>query len=153
MNGSSNGNGQPHSGGKLKPNYFGHDREEVTRILIQALTDLGYHGAAGTLGQESGYDLESTSVAVFRNAVLQGEWAEAEEVLFGGSAEEGGVSIYGNGLALRDGVDKNVMIFWLRQQKFLELLEVRDTGRALMVLRSELTPLNHDPGKVHFLSR
>ncbi|KAE9364323.1 WD domain-containing protein [Stipitochalara longipes BDJ] len=152
MNGSSTTNGHSHAGGKQRPSYFGHDREEVTRILIQALTDLGYNGAAGSLSQESGFDLESPTVAAFRNAVLHGEWTEAEELLFGGSTEEGGVSINGPGLVLQPGVDKNVMRFWLRQQKFLELLEQRDTGRALMVLRSELTPLDQDTGKLHFLS-
>lgn len=153
MNGSSNTNGHSSSGGKPKPSYFGHDREEVSRILIQALTDLGYNGAAASLSQESGFDLESPAVAAFRNAVIQGEWTEAEELLFGGSTEEGGVSISGDGLVLQDGVDKNVMRFWLRQQKFLELLEQRDTGRALMVLRLELTPLYQDTAKLHFLSR
>lgn len=152
VNGSST-NGHSTSTEDLQPTYFGHDREEVTRILIQSLTDLGYNGAAASLSHESGYDLESPTVAAFRNAVLQGEWSEAEDLLLGGSIEEGGVSISGNGLALREGVDKNVMRFWLRQQKFLELLEQRDTGRALMVLRLELTPLYQDIGKLHFLSR
>ena len=153
MNGSSVANGHSNSSVKPRPSYYGHDREEVSRILIQALTDLGYNGAAAVLSQESGYELESPTVAAFRNAVLQGEWHEAEELLFGGSTEEGGVSINGNGLVLQEGVDKNVMRFWLRQQKFLELLEERDTGRALMVLRLELTPLYQDTGKLHFLSR
>ena len=152
MNGSSNTNGHSSLESKPRPGYFGHDREEVTRILIQALTDLGYNGAAASLTHESGYDLESPTVAAFRNAVLQGEWTEAEELLFGGSTE-GGVSISGNGLVLQEGVDKNVMRFWLRQQKFLELLEQRDTGTALMVLRLELTPLYQDTAKLHFLSR
>ncbi|KAL3423185.1 WD domain-containing protein [Phlyctema vagabunda] len=152
MNGSSHTNGNQAS--KPKPTYFGHDREEVTRILIQALTDLGYGGAASSLSQESGYDLESPTVAAFRNAVLQGEWAEAESLLFGpGSpSEDGGVSIRGNGLVLAEGVDENIMRFWLRQQKFLELLEEKDTSKALMVLRYELTPLYQDTGKLHFLS-
>lgn len=153
MNGLSNSNGLFNSSTKSKPTYFGHDREEVTRILIQALTDLGYNGAAASLSQESGYDLESPAVAAFRNAVLQGEWDEAEDLLFNKPMEEGGVSIRGNGLVLQEGVDSNVMRFWLRQQKFLELLEQRDTGRALMVLRLELTPLYQDIGKLHFLSR
>ncbi|KAF4628889.1 hypothetical protein G7Y89_g9261 [Cudoniella acicularis] len=149
-NGSST-NGHSSTSAKPRPPYFGHDREEVTRIMIQALTDMGYNGAAASLSQESGYELESPVVAAFRNAVLQGEWQEAEELLFDGSAE-GGVSISGNGLVLQEGVDKNVMRFWLRQQKFLELLEQRDTGRALMVLRLELTPLYQDTAKLHFLS-
>ncbi|KAK0130189.1 hypothetical protein ONS96_000713 [Cadophora gregata f. sp. sojae] len=149
MNGS-NTNG--HSSGKQKPTYFGHDREEVTRILIQSLTDLGYNSAASSLSQESGFNLESPTVAKFRNAVLDGEWSQAESLLFGGSLEDGGVSIDGDGLVLQEGVDRNVMRFWLRQQKFLELLEQRDTGRALMVLRLELTPLYQDTTKLHFLS-
>jgi hypothetical protein len=142
-----------HTSGKQRTSYFGHDREETTRILIQALTDLGYGTAASSLSQESGFELESAPVASFRNAVLQGEWSQAEDLLFGASTDEGGVRINGNGLVLQDGVDKNVMRFWLRQQKFLELLEKRDTGGALMVLRRELTPLYQDTGKLHFLSR
>jgi WD repeat-containing protein 26 len=156
LNGSSHANGHSHQGAKPRLAYFGHDREEVTRILIQALSDLGYNGAAGTLSQESGYELESPSVAAFRNAVMQGEWAEAEQLLFGPRAPstmEGGVSLNATGLELAEGADKDVMRFWLRQQKFLELLEKRDTGRALMVLRTELTPLYQDVGKLHFLSR
>jgi hypothetical protein len=151
-NGSSSTNGHSNSHSKPRLPYFGHDREEVTRILIQSLTDLGYNGAAASLSQESGYELESPAVAAFRNAVLQGEWTEAEDLLFD-ETTEGGVSIRGNGLVLQEGVDKNVMRFWLRQQKFLELLEQRDTGRALMVLRLELTPLYQDTSKLHFLSR
>ncbi|KAF7882664.1 uncharacterized protein EAF02_006027 [Botrytis sinoallii] len=149
MNGSST-NGHSDAGVKTTSSYFGHNREEVTRILVQALTDLGYNGAAARLSQESGYDLESPIVAAFRNAVLQGEWTEAEELLFGGSTEGGGVNIHGNGLVLRDGVDKNIMRFWMRQQKFLELLERKDMGRAINVLRSELTPLYQDTAKLHF---
>ncbi|KAE8446087.1 hypothetical protein EG329_012595 [Mollisiaceae sp. DMI_Dod_QoI] len=152
MNGSSSTNGHSNSGAKPRPPYFGHDREEVTRILIQALTDLGYDNAASSLSQESGYNLESPTVAKFRKAVLHGEWNEAEDLLFGDTLEEGGVSIGGNGLILQDGVDRNVMRFWLRQQKFLELLEQRDTGKALGVLRLELTPLDQDTSKLHFLS-
>lgn len=115
---------------------------------------MGYEKAAEILTLESRYELESPAVSAFRNAVLQGEWAEAEDLLFGSSRppEEGGVSINGNGLLPADGADRNDMRFRLRQQKFLEFLEERDTGRALMVLRMELSPLNHDSGRLHFLS-
>lgn len=150
MNGFSNING--HSSGKPRPLYHGHDREETTRILIQALTELGYDSAASNLSQESGFVLETGPVANFRNAVLGGEWMLAEELLFGAPTDDGGVRINGNGLVLQEGVDRNVMRFCLRQQKFLELLEKRDTGGALMVLRRELTPLYQDIGKLHFLS-
>lgn len=134
--------------------------------MIQTLTDMGYDGAAGALSRESGCDLETPSVAAFRSAVLQGEWTEAEGVLFGrqhlsddGGGGGGGVNIQnghghgGAGLTLAEGADRKEMMFWMRQQKFLELLEQRDLGSALMVLRQELTPLHQDIGKLHALSR
>lgn len=131
--------------------YHGHNREEVTRILIQALSDMGYHGAAESVSRDSGYELESPTVAAFRNAVVNGEWSQAEEILCGAViSDDHGQQ--GNGLVLAPGSDRNVMRFWLRQQKFLELLEQRDTSRALMVLRTELTPLYQDTQKLHFLS-
>ena len=142
------------------PDFFGHDREEVSRLIIQALIDLGYHDTANRLVQESGYELESPSVAAFRHAILDGEWSEAEALLFGSHRSDtgGGVSISnGNGdhfegLVLAEGVDKNGLRFLLRRQKYLELLEDRDHGSALMVLRQELTPLHQDVGQLHILS-
>lgn len=162
----------------VSPTFFGHNREEVTRILIQSLTDLGYDNAARALCQESGYELEGPTVAAFRSAVLQGEWAEAEVLLFGTDSYDdgGGVGLgedgagYGKGrgkatkhswspqrhtkgLKLAEGANENEMKFWMRQQKYLELLEERDLGAALMVLRQELTPLHQDVGRLHALSR
>lgn len=163
-NGSSSAprNGVPTSTTRIKPpTFFGHNREEVTRLLIQGLVDLGYQGAADRLSQESGYEVESPSVAAFRHAVLQGEWFEAESLLFGSASghDGGGVSIsHGDfnshaGLEFADGVDFDELKFEMREQKYLELLEARDLGNALMVLRQELTPLNQDTAKLHHLSR
>ncbi|TDZ19421.1 WD repeat-containing protein 26 [Colletotrichum orbiculare MAFF 240422] len=139
------------SGTSAPSTYHGHDREEVTRILIQALSDMGYHTAAESVSRDSGYELESPTVAAFRNAVISGEWGRAEELLFG-AVMSGDRSQQGNGLVLAADSDRNMMRFWLRQQKFLELLEQRDTSRALMVLRTELTPLNQNTQSLHFLS-
>ncbi|KAL5399150.1 hypothetical protein PMIN02_000939 [Paraphaeosphaeria minitans] len=158
----------------LSSSLFGHDREEVTRILIQSLSDLGYSDAAGALVKESGYTLEGPTVAAFRNAVLNGDWAEAEELLFGTNSYDNGGGIhldaapgYGKtwaksrsiaqshraqGLPLADGANRDEMMFWLKQQKYLELLERRDLAKALMVLRQELTPLHQDVGRLHTLS-
>ncbi|KAH0562255.1 hypothetical protein GP486_003051, partial [Trichoglossum hirsutum] len=163
---ATNGSSSSHSSHSLsthlrpsRPDYFGHDREEVARILIQSLIDLGYHDAAGALSQESGYQLESPSVAAFRSAVLRGQWADAEELLFGETPNDrGGVNIRNlksgteSGLVLAEGANANEMLFLMRQQKFLEFLEERDLGRALGVLRTELTPLNQDVAKLHALS-
>jgi hypothetical protein len=173
-NGSTNGKADSNGYGsvQMQPSkWFGHNREEVARILIQSLTDLGYHQSARALSKESGFELEGPEVAAFRHAVLHGEWADAEALLFGNAAHEstGGVSLHGTGkgidyrewgnssvgggLTLAEGANKNEMLFWLRQQKYLELLEKKDLGRALMVLRQELTPLGHqDTNQLHHLS-
>lgn len=136
--------------------YRNHNREELTRILIQGLSDMGYTTAASALSSESGYDLESESVAIFRRAVLDGEWTKAEGILLGADAEVSGGSganfPYSDGLVLAEGANKDQMLFRMRQQKFLELLDRRDLGQALMVLRQELAPLNHDIHQLHTLS-
>lgn len=147
VNGSSK---ETSNGAQTQPRtYFGHDREEVTRLLIQALSDMGYQTAAEDVSNQSGFELESPTVAGFRSAILNGSWPVAEQLLTGASYE---ADEQGNGLVLALGSDRNAMRFWIRQQKFLELLENRDTTRALMVLRGELTPLSHDTSKLHFLS-
>jgi hypothetical protein len=137
------------------------------------LTDLGYHGAAGALCKESGFQLEGPTVAAFRSSVLNGDWEEAEELLFGSNAYEtgGGVGLdlsYGKpwgksrsrpdaqregGLTLAEGANRGEMLFWMKVQKYLELLERRDLSKALVVLRQELTPLHQDVGRLHALSR
>ena len=173
----SNGVGNGQTVTRPSGPFFGHDREEVTRILIQSLTDLDYHGAAGMLSRESGFELENPSVAAFRSAIQAGEWAEAEALLFGSRQDEqegGGVGLgdgYGNdtpewlkregvemlntksGLPLSETANQKEMLFMIRQQKYLELLEERDLGTALMVLRQELTPLHQDTTRLHTLSR
>ena len=159
--------------------FFGqHDREEVTRILLQSLSDLGYGRAAKQLSEESGYAFEIPSVASFRTAVLCGEWEEAEALLFGAEELDGGVAL-GNGhaggspswrrsrgasfgaqngfarhtLPLAEGADVTALKFLIRQQKYLELLENGELNSALHVLRNELTPLKRDIGRIHELSR
>ena len=154
-----NGSSPTVSRGKAS-SFFGHDREEVTRLLIQGLADLGYQGSADRLSQESGYEVESQTVAAFRYAVLQGDWLEAESLLFGTPPAEdgGGVSIsngqaHHTGLRFAEGADQDELKFRLREQKYLELLEARKQTDALNVLRQELTPLHQDMGKLHHLAR
>lgn len=154
-------NGTSKSVAKKNPSFFGHDREEVTRLLIQGLEDLGYNSAANRLSQESGYEVESPTVAAFRNAIIHGQWSEAEALLFGVDSEAhgGGVSISNGdwqhlgGLKLAEGAEPEGMKFSIREQKYLELLESHDTGKAMMVLRHELQPLHYDRGRLNTLSR
>ena len=142
------------------PDFFGHDREEVTRLLIQGLEDLGYEAAAERLSQESGYLVESPKVVALRQAIMEGKWLEAEALLFGSSSEPdgGGVSISnGNkhlfaGLELVEDADPDQMRFSVREQKFLEILKRGETVKALIVLQTELQPLHCDTRRLDLLS-
>ncbi|KAG0155604.1 hypothetical protein PDIDSM_2776 [Penicillium digitatum] len=161
LNGQAATNGSSHTNGSKRPSqsstYYGHNREEVTRILIQSLHELGYNESASLLSSESGYELETSGVATFRSAVLGGRWPEAERILIhsfqsSGSQQIDRKSPQGDTLVLAEEADRNEMLFYLRQQKFLELLEARDLTAALTVLRQELTPLNFDVERLHALS-
>ena len=129
--------------------------------MIQGLGDLGYHGAANRLSHESGYEVESPAVAAFRDAILQGQWPEAESLLFGvdSEADGGGVSIsnghlpHFGGLKLAVDANPDSMRFSIREQKYLELLEKTETTTAIMVLRHELQPLRQDVSRLDHLSR
>lgn len=122
---------------------------------------MGYSEAASSLSRESHYELESPSVAAFRQAILDGQWTDAEAILLGpyscgdemASAASSLLLDGPGGLVLAEGADKSQMLFRIRQQKFLEYLDRRDLSKALAVLRQELTPLNHDVHQLHSLSR
>lgn len=174
-NGATNGYQTRSHEHKIPTPFHGHDREEVTRILLQSLSDLGYQQAAQHLSKESGYELEIPSVAAFRSAVQTGEWGLAEALLFGlpegaklsangetttaWHKSRGSHEIYRDylsdgyeGLPLAQGADRTMLKFLLRQQKYLELLEQRDLNAALSVLRNELQPLKRDTLRLHALS-
>lgn len=164
MNGQSTttSNGESHTNGSAKSlanmSYYGHKREEVTRIIMQSLYEMGYGGAASMLSAESGYQLETAGVATFRSAVLGGRWSEAERILIqsfrnGGAHNAQKSSPDEKTLLLAEDADRSKMLFYLREHKFLELLEAGDLGAALIVLRQELTPLNYNVERLHALSR
>lgn len=141
---ASNGAGASDKLSTTATDFYGHNRQEVTRLLIQSLSDLGYQSTARQLSQESGFELEVPNVAAFRSAVQNGHWSDAEALLFGDASHDA--------LPLCPGAARNDMVFLIRQQKYLELLELRDLSKALMVLRQELTPLHPDVARLHALS-
>ncbi|KAF9579929.1 hypothetical protein BGW38_003604, partial [Lunasporangiospora selenospora] len=117
---------------------LGFNRCELVRIMVQSLQSLGYRQAAQSLVTESGFQLESAAVIRFRECVLAGNWDEVEKL-----TEQ---------LELDPVLRMPVVKFLIREQKFLELLEARKIKDALVVLRSELTPLNHNMERVHTLT-
>ncbi|KAI8855164.1 WD40-repeat-containing domain protein [Chytridium lagenaria] len=114
-----------------------HAKNEVVRLITQALNDLGYKNAASTLEKDSGITLESESVGRFRQALLGGEWESAEKLMLS-------LDIPKNSL--------KTMSFLIRQQKYLELLESKQYKVALRVLRKEVSPTCPSPLMLHALS-
>ncbi|KAF8511107.1 WD40 repeat-like protein [Hysterangium stoloniferum] len=114
------------------------DREEFVRLVIQSLRDVGYVESADVLEAESGYRLESAFVAAFREAIVGGHWDDAENAM--------------DRLGALDEDDRRAAKFLISQQKYLELLEEQDLNTALVVLRTELAPLNVDSERLQVLS-
>ncbi|KAF9418674.1 hypothetical protein BGZ94_009615, partial [Podila epigama] len=120
------------------PSPLGFNRLELVRLLVQSLQSLGYPDAAKCLEAESGHRLESPAVSRFRECLLAGNWAEVERLI--------------SELGLDPIQTVPTVKFLIREQKFLELLEARQIKSALVVLRSELTPLNLNIERVHSLT-
>ncbi|KAI7824683.1 WD40-repeat-containing domain protein [Gamsiella multidivaricata] len=115
----------------------GFSRHELVRLMVQSLQSLGYKKSAQELEAESGFQLESPTVTRFRECVFKGNWGELEQLI--------------EKLDL-DPAHAVSVKFLIREQKFLELLEARQIKSALVVLRSELTPLNQNMDRVHTLT-
>ncbi|KAF5358519.1 hypothetical protein D9756_001366 [Leucocoprinus leucothites] len=114
------------------------DREELVRLTLQLLRDVGYIESAATLEAESGYDMESLQVSQFRRYILDGMWSKAEAIL--------------SRLFPDDDEGLYDARFLISQQKYLELLEAKKTTAALQVLRNELAPMNTETEQLHTLS-
>ena len=125
-------------------------KQELVRLIIQSLGDMGYSyvflilisiskisQSAQFLEKESGTTLESPNVIEFRKSIYQGNWNQVESLL---------------STLLIPSQDLQNVLFMIREQKYLELLEIGDLKSALHVLRHELAPLNIHFDKLHELS-
>ncbi|KAG7575398.1 hypothetical protein FFLO_00388 [Filobasidium floriforme] len=142
-------------------------REEVVRLMLQALRDIGYSQSAEVLEAESGYVQEPALAGSFRQAILGGRWSEAIHLLsdLGVVLPEdrgsGRKNTNSADLTFRNGSGSNSKkqdtpgrraIFMVLRQKYLELIEAGQTVRALKVLRLEVAPAATDTAKLHALS-
>lgn len=111
-------------------------KEEIVRLIMHSLIDLGYQKTANFLQNESSIELEPKVVTYFRNSILKGDWTLAE-------------------LLLKNLTKPSVFHkaqFLLKQQKFLELLEQEKIIQALQVLRDEIKPLGENIDRLNQLS-
>ncbi|KAA8916608.1 hypothetical protein TRICI_001234 [Trichomonascus ciferrii] len=124
---------------QMTTTYHGFDRGEVTRLVIQAMYDLGYEAVAAQLEDQSGCMIETVAVRVFREAILNGRWTAAEEALDG---------LDGLGHVMRS------MKFQIRRQEYLETLSngLGDKREAMKVLRQRVRPLCDDAEDLHALA-
>ena len=139
-----------------RPQQRSESEIEVTRLIIQALGDMGYHQAMDVLSKESGVQVESEIVSDFKAAVLGGDWPAAETCMLQLDLTDPRHQNVSTPLVNLDEQRANNtrqrVLFLIREQKFLELLERKQSGLALSILRSELEPLKHDTERLHFLS-
>ncbi|KAI8341837.1 WD40-repeat-containing domain protein [Chlamydoabsidia padenii] len=114
-------------------------KNEYIRLIMQSLQDLGYSDVVQQLEEGTGIQVESATVQEFRQAILTGDYTLAENLL--------------STLPLiQSQKDMDQIKFHIREQLFLELLEDKNTMKALQVLRQELTPLAQDVDRLHQLS-
>ncbi|KAL1406407.1 hypothetical protein Q8F55_008106 [Vanrija albida] len=137
------------------------DREEIVRLMMQGLRDIGYQQTADVLAKESGFTLASQAALDFQAAVLGARWTEAIALL----PDLGIASSPASGLAssqssIRSGKVKaqgsasasDHAKFLIAQQKYLEYLEGGQQKKALAVLRNELATSATDSDALHDLS-
>lgn len=96
---------------------------EILRIISQYLIEKGLSESAKTLQHETGVDLEGEAIQNFRSLVLEGKFDEVIRLIY--EIEYDTESISRVKLAIYE-------------QKYLELVEKRDTVNALAWLRNEL---------------
>lgn len=96
---------------------------EILRIISQYLIEKGLNESAKTLQHETGVDLEGEAIQNFRSLVLEGKFDEVIRLIY--EIEYDTESISRVKLAIYE-------------QKYLELVEKRDTVNALAWLRNEL---------------
>ncbi|KAI9341260.1 WD40-repeat-containing domain protein [Zopfochytrium polystomum] len=90
-----------------------------------------------TLQRESGLVYEAPPISDFKNALMAGDWTVVESLL--------------PVMQIPARFEKDVL-FLVKRQKYLELLEQNNLRMALMVLRGEVSSVCADQEKLHKLS-
>lgn len=114
------------------------NRVEYVRIIAKALHSLGYEKSCNALEEESGIQLYSPTVNLFRKHVLDGNWDESVRTL-----------------RVIENLDESIVkaaSFLILECKFFGFLETYKTSDALTTLRTEISPLGINKDRVHELS-
>ncbi|KAL8431250.1 hypothetical protein ACSSS7_005398 [Eimeria intestinalis] len=106
--------------------WRGFDKEEVLRLILQTLEEMGYRSVAASLEEASKVELLKPDVRILKQSVLAGDWQEAGRALLR--------------LPL-DRLTRQACWFLLMQHNFLEaLLDPEGTlERKIACLRNDLS--------------
>lgn len=96
---------------------------EILRIISQYLIEKGLNESAKTLQHETGVDLEGEVIQNFRSLVLEGKYDDVIKLIYEIEYDD-------------ESISRVKMAIY--EQKYLELVERRDTINALAWLRNEL---------------
>ncbi|OMH84571.1 WD repeat-containing protein 26 [Zancudomyces culisetae] len=113
--------------------------EQLVRLMLQELSELGYVDTFKMLEQESGYKLESQTIHDFKNAVLDGRWEDVEQQL--------------QNVQLNPKNKSNMVWFLIKRQQYLEAIEDGKIRHALIILQNELSLWSEHSSQLHELSR
>ncbi|KAJ1026768.1 hypothetical protein NDA16_002065 [Ustilago loliicola] len=119
------------------------DWRNAERLLIDGLTYAARRIQA-TRGQSSGSSLSLEAPASSSTATSSSSLTA--------TFESSNQDLIDTVLRRPDQVSLRSIRFMLQKQRYLELLEARQTKKALNVLREKLTPLSHDTSQLHHLS-
>eukprot|EP00053_Salpingoeca_punica_P012525 m.112197 g.112197 ORF g.112197 m.112197 type:complete len:593 (-) comp15970_c4_seq1:600-2378(-) len=128
---------EPHINGG-PPAYGSYDRSDLTRLIAQALSDLGYPSIAKSLEKESGVSVELPIIEQIRSACLKGEWDQLDRFI--------------DTLDIPNPEDKKACRFLVLEQKLLECVAEKKVAAALMCLRLQLSPLQMQEERLQQLS-
>ncbi|CAH1414666.1 unnamed protein product [Lactuca virosa] len=116
----------------------GVKKVEFVRIIAEALYSLGYSKTGACLEEESGIPFHSSTVTVFIQQILDGNW-------------DGSLSSLHKIGIVEESIIKSAS-FMILQQKFFELLDHGKLMEALKTLRTEISPLEINSNRVRELS-
>lgn len=115
-------------------------RQDLVRVLLQSLDDLGYSKTRKILEEESGCRAESEVVSAFASLILKGEWETCLNMV--------------DNIPFNDSTDKRLVRFRILTQRYLELLNDGELNDAMRCLRECIAPLcvvdiDNDDDAVH----
>lgn len=113
----------PHSTTSLKS-------EDVLRLMIQSMEELGFSSSAKALREESGTYEESEQIVVFKKNLLKGKWDAVLEFI--------------PHLQVESTLQRLLLNWNVHKHLYLEFIETSDSINALKTLRTQLKPLSNE---------